>query len=318
MAHPEKKRSFAPLFWVAGIALFILAIYFIRTLTRETLKVRVASVSYRTLSSVVPTNGRVEPVEQFQAHAPAPGVVRKIFVNEGDRVSVGELLVKMDDADIRSHLATAEAQLSQARLQLSEIEHGGTHEELGQFRSNTSTATLEQKQAQANLDAVKTLHQRGSASASEVAAAQQRLDAANLAMQNATSHSTARYNADERTNAAARVQDAQASVQAAHAALAAADIRSPYAGTVYSIPVSEFDFVHDGEDLMDVADLTRLQVRAYFDEPRDRQARRRATRKDRLGCKARPGMARTRRPCADNHHHLRRHPQRRRMPYQRR
>jgi len=36
---------------------------------------------------------------------------------------------------------------------------------------------------------------------------------------------------------------------------------------VYSIPVSQYDFVPAGEDLMDVADLNRIQVRAYFDEP---------------------------------------------------
>ena len=45
------------------------------------------------------------------------------------------------------------------------------------------------------------------------------------------------------------------------------NIRSPLSGTVYSIPVSAFDFVPAGEDLLDVADLNRIQVRAYFDEP---------------------------------------------------
>jgi HlyD family secretion protein len=44
-------------------------------------------------------------------------------------------------------------------------------------------------------------------------------------------------------------------------------MRSPLAGTVYSIPVSAYDFVPAGEDLLDVADLNRIQIRAYFDEP---------------------------------------------------
>ena len=44
-------------------------------------------------------------------------------------------------------------------------------------------------------------------------------------------------------------------------------IRSPIAGTVYSIPFSNFDFVPSGMNIVDVADLTKLQVRAYFDEP---------------------------------------------------
>ena len=45
------------------------------------------------------------------------------------------------------------------------------------------------------------------------------------------------------------------------------DIHAPFAGTVYAVPVAEYDFVKDGDDLVDVADLTQLQVHAYFDEP---------------------------------------------------
>ncbi|HEX4650855.1 MAG TPA: HlyD family efflux transporter periplasmic adaptor subunit, partial [Granulicella sp.] len=46
-----------------------------------------------------------------------------------------------------------------------------------------------------------------------------------------------------------------------------ANIRSTIAGTVYSVPVSEYDYVNAGEELVDVADLNRVRVRAYFDEP---------------------------------------------------
>ena len=46
---------------------------------------------------------------------------------------------------------------------------------------------------------------------------------------------------------------------AAQSNYAANVIRSPIAGTVYAIPVSEYDFVPAGEDLLDVADLDRIQ-----------------------------------------------------------
>jgi HlyD family secretion protein len=45
------------------------------------------------------------------------------------------------------------------------------------------------------------------------------------------------------------------------------DFRAPFSGTVYSVPVSDYDFVGGGEALLNMADLHRLQVRAYFDEP---------------------------------------------------
>jgi HlyD family secretion protein len=267
MAHAEQKRSASALLWVLGLALLVAAVYFIRSLTQQPTQVRVAPVSYQTLSSEVSTNGRVEPVEEYQAHAPAPGVVRKIYVSEGDHVTAGELLFRMEDAEMRSHLTSAEATLSQAQLQLDQLKRGGTTEELGQFKTNTSSARLEEQAAEDNLRAVQALQQKGSASASEVAAAQQRLRTAQNGLSVAGSRSIGRYNLDEVRNAEARVTDARAAVFAAQAALAAVDQRSPISGTVYSIPVSETDFVHEGDDLMDIADLNRIQVRAYFDEP---------------------------------------------------
>ena len=111
------------------------------------------------------------------------------------------------------------------------------------------------------------LFQKGSASRAEVAAAQQKLDAANLTLQSARSHTSGRYNSADIRNAQARVADAQAAVASAENNLANVDIRSPISGTVYNIPVAQYDFVPFGDDVPDVADLTRLQVRAYFDEP---------------------------------------------------
>ena len=267
MAQPEQKRSSVLLLWVAGIVVLLAVVYSIRSITRTTVKVQVVPVTYQTLTKKVPTNGKVEPVEPFQAHAPAPGVVQKIYVDEGQHVTAGQMLVRMDDAEAKARLVSAQATLSQAMLQLASLQRGGTTEELGQFTNNVATARQEQESATTNLVTVKALQQKGSASASEVAAAEQRLSSANTALAIAKSHTNSRYSADERTNAQAQVANARAGVQAAQAALASADIHSPYAGTVYSIPISEYDFVSAGEDLMDVADLHRLQVRAYFDEP---------------------------------------------------
>ena len=269
MAKPEQKRSVTPLLWLAGLAVLIALVVAIRSMTREEVRVRTARVTFQTLTSTVSTNGKVEPIQEFQAHAPSPGVVQRILVNEGQKVAAGTLLVKLDDTDARARLAAAQATLTQAQLQLSDLEHGGTTEERTTFSGNINTAKLEQQSASSNLALMQSLQQKGSASASEVAAAQQRLRSADLALQNASGHATGtnRYSALDRENAQARIADAHAAMDAAQKAISDANIRTPYSGTVYSIPVSQYDFVQAGEDLMDVADLNRIQVRAYFDEP---------------------------------------------------
>jgi HlyD family secretion protein len=68
-------------------------------------------------------------------------------------------------------------------------------------------------------------------------------------------------------NAQAQVKDARASIDAAKSALSNAQIRSPISGTVYYLPVGEHDFVSTDDILIGVADLTRMRVTAYFDEP---------------------------------------------------
>src|SRR4051812_19668518 len=96
------------------LAVVALAILAIRTFTREVVEIRASAVTHQNLLSTVPTNGRVEPIEEFQAHAPGPGVIAKIYVEVGQKVKKGDQLLRMDDADAAARVATARAALSTA------------------------------------------------------------------------------------------------------------------------------------------------------------------------------------------------------------
>jgi HlyD family secretion protein len=267
MAKPEKSRLTSLILWVSVVIAIVAIVFFARSFTREDVEVKVVKVTYQTLLKTASTNGKVEPVDEFQAHAPFSGVIKHIYVSVGDHVAQGTLLVRMDDADANAKLASANAALSAALLNLHDLEHGGSVEERNHYSSDLSSATLDQQQAAERLANAQKLFARGSASAGEVATEQQHLNAANLALSTAKQRSTGRYSSADTANAQARVAEARANVLAAKAGIAAVDIRSPRAGTVYSIPVSEYDFITAGEDILDVADLTVVQVRAYFDEP---------------------------------------------------
>jgi HlyD family secretion protein len=254
---------------VTGIVLAVaaLGIFAIRMFTREVVEIRAAPATYQNLLSTVSTNGRVEPIEYFQAHAPAPGVVAKIYVELGQLVKKGDLLIRMDDADAAARLATAQAALRSAEAAAHDIAQGGTQEERIALSADLNRAQMQKQQAERDLAALKQLQAKGAASAGEVASAEQRLQAANATLSNVQQRQTDRFSPADKSKVQAQLNDARAAVAAAQKALANANIRSPLAGTVYSIPVSQYDFVPAGEDLMDVADLNRLQVRAYFDEP---------------------------------------------------
>ena len=83
----------------------------------------------------------------------------------------------------------------------------------------------------------------------------------------------ARYSTDDLRAQKAQVAEAQAAVNAAQSAYAGVDVRAPFAGTVYALQVTQYQFVAAGETLVQVANLRKLQIRAYFDEPEIGQLR---------------------------------------------
>ena len=261
-----KRRSPALILTVVAI-LAVVAIFAIRSFTRETVDVRVSPVTHENLISSVSTNGKVEPVQQFQAHAPAPGVVKQVFVDVGQKVHQGELLVKLDDTDVVAHIASATATLRAAEANSSDMRQGGTQEERNSISGDLARARLQQQQAIRDVTALQALQAKGAASTAEVAAAQQRLQSANSALETAQLRQTQRYGQSDVGKINAQVTDARQALAAARLDDAKYNIRAPFGGTVYSIPVSAYDFVPAGEDLLDLADLNRIQVRAYFDEP---------------------------------------------------
>ena len=263
----EKTRR-SPLVLIGISALTVLLILLVsRSLLRERVDVRVSPVTRENLVSSVPTNGKVEPIEYFQAHAVAPGVVQKVYVQVGDHVRTGDLLLEMNDADARARMAASTASLRSAEAAAADMRSGGTQEERIMSSGDLARELQEQQQAARNLASLRDLQSHGAASNGEVAAGQDRLTASANALRLTQQRSSGRYSDADRTRALAQVSDAQAAVTAARAAYATANIRAPFAGTVYDAPVNAYDFVNAGEDLLDLADLTRIQVRAYFDEP---------------------------------------------------
>ena len=262
-----EKRLNPAVTWGSVAVIAVLAIMFVRSYTREVVAVRVAPVTHQNLLSTVSTNGKVEPIEEFQAHAPAPGVVEQILVDVGKKVKPGELLIKMDDSDALSRMATANASLKSAEATNADLKQGGTQEERLTMATDLNRAQLQQQQAEKDLAALQLLQQKGAASAGEIESSRQRLEAANSTLKSVQQRSTERYSKTDQSRSAAQLAEAHASLASARSSYAGANIRSPIAGTVYSIPVSQYDFVPAGDDLLDVADLNRIQVRAYFDEP---------------------------------------------------
>lgn len=267
MPTTETRRLNPIALWGIFLAVIVLVFLAIHMFTRETVQVRVAAVNHQNLTRSVSTNGKVEPIQVFQAHASVPGVVEKLYVQVGQKVKTGDLLVKLDDSDAVARLAAANAALSAAEAAMHNMEQGGSQAERLSLASNMEQAKLQQAQATRNLAALEDLQKKGAASTGEVSAAQERLQSANGTVESLELRGTKSYSPADQAHIRAQLSDARAAVAAAQSSYAGDNIRSPLSGTVYSIPVSIYDYVPAGEDLLDVADLNKIQIRAYFDEP---------------------------------------------------
>lgn len=264
-----KRRTSSRWIWVsAGVGLIII-FYFVRMATRTRVPVRVAVTKRSALMKTIPTNGKVEPQPQFnfEAHAPFPGLIKALYVHEGEKVSQGTLLLSMNDTDAHARLATALAALKSAQDNYNSVVQGGTQAERIALSGEISKAQIDRDQAEHDLNALRKLEVGGAASASEVAAAQERLDTDNAALTNLQQRKTNSFDTSDVERAKAALADAQAGYAAAQQVVNEANVRAPFAGTVYLIPVSRTEYVQQGDLLLQMADLSKMQVRAYFDEP---------------------------------------------------
>ncbi len=186
------------------------------------------------IRSLISTNGKVEPIQNFEAHSPVPTTVKRLYVKEGDHVRQGQLLLQLDDADLRSQAARAQAQIKSAQSDQSNLSTGGTHEELLTLDAQLIKARTARDDAQRNLDAYRRLQQQGAASAGEVQQAEETLQRAQADANLLEQKKKERYSQPEAAKVQAQGAEAEAVYEAAEDALRKSSVRAPFDGIVYT------------------------------------------------------------------------------------
>ena len=266
MAQQETAKWRGWVWAVAGLLACAGLFYYFKG-TRTKVVVRAAQVERHDLTRTVSTNGNVEPIEDFEAHAPMSGTVQQVYVDLNQKVQKGQELVRMDDSDARKNVAQAQATLDAALSSLKNLKQGGTKDELLSSSADLNAAQTQLREAQTSERSFEALQAKGAASANEVASAKQRVSDAQAKISQLQTRSRGRYDDADFTAQQSQVSEARAALAAAEAGLNAVDVRAPFAGTVYALPKEQYDFAQGGDPLVDLADLTHLRVRAYFDEP---------------------------------------------------
>jgi HlyD family secretion protein len=254
---------------IAGVVSVAVAAVLIAGLSRrdEVVGVLTAQAARADVDNRVTTNGTVIPTSEFQARSFWPGVIRKVNVELGAKVKPGQLLVSLEDPLAYSRIAAANANLQAARVSYDDVHKGGSQQDRIGLAGDLEQAQLAIAQDTKALKALKELQRKGAASDAEISSAQQRLDSANASLKTLREKKSDRFSPSDIRNSTTHLQEMQAALDAAKNQFNDANIHTPIGGTVYAIHVVDYDWVPVGADMIRVADLKHVEVKAYFDEP---------------------------------------------------
>jgi HlyD family secretion protein len=267
MPTPRPSTSRRVVIWTIAVLIVLAVFYIAHIATRTVLQVRAYTVVRASILSTDSTNGKVQPVKNYEAHAPFPGLVKAVYVHQGQKVRRGELLLTLDDTDARARLAQAQANLVATQANEKTLIAGGDAEQRYSFEGQLSQARIEEAGAQQSLTTLQALAAKGAASRGEVDQAKNRLANDSSSLQVLEQQQSARRHPATLSTAQAQVAEAQAAVNSAQSAITQSMVRAPINGTVYSLSVAQSDYAQQGDRLLQMADLNHLQVLAYFDEP---------------------------------------------------
>ena len=224
-------------------------------------------------AAMVAGPGRVEPLsEEIEVAAELSGKLIEVRVEEGDRVSAGQVLARLEDRDYAARLDSARARLAVAAAERARLLNGSRPEER---REAAAVAA----QAEAELEHARLEVERGRRLFSEGVIAREALDRTErdwrvADARQAETHERALVvdpaaRADDLARADAAVTLARASVDEAEAMLAKTVVRSPISGVVlrrHRRAGESVSLEGSAPAIVTVADGRVLRVRVDIDE----------------------------------------------------
>jgi HlyD family secretion protein len=230
-------------------------------------KINFATAKRTTLTSTLPTNGKVEPFEWQAMRAERAGVISSVAVREGQEVHKDEVIASISDPSLQSDVQGAEARVAEARANLSALESGGKPAELVEIENSLKQAHLELEQEQKNYAALDRLVQKQAATSQEATAARQKMEQTQAVIEGLERRRQSLVAKSDVAAAQARLQDAQSALHLAQERAAQGVVRAPMGGTIYGLVARAGGYVNLGDLLANVGQLGRLRVRLYVDEP---------------------------------------------------
>lgn len=228
--------------------------------------VDMATAETRQLSERVTAGGTVEALEEVTVTTKLTGRVAAVLVKESDRVHAGQVLVRLEDAEILAQVRQADANLQAARARFQLLEQGARPQERAQVDAAVAQAQASLENAKQTLARMQSLYDSGAVSKAQLDAARLQYDVAqsqyeSVVQQRSVVQTGARP--EELAMAHAQVDQAEATLAFARLQAQNAIITSPLTGTVthrFVDPGDLASLMPGQTDLVTVAQIDTVYV----------------------------------------------------------
>ncbi len=221
--------------------------------------VMVAAVTTRDIASAIQGIGTVEAKTLVSVSSKITGRVVAVLVDEGDIVTAGQLVARLDDAQYRADMDRAEATVRATDAQLRDLLAGARAEEIEQLRARLSSASATRTLTEQDFERVRNLFARELISAQDRDRARQAYDVG-IAQEREARHALELALRGTRKDlieaGRAQLQAAQAALVLAEEKLADTRIDSPLTGYVVSRELEAGSIVNPGAAIYKLADPT--------------------------------------------------------------
>ncbi len=223
-------------------------------------------------SAVLTAGGYVIARDFYELSSKIGGRVKKAYVDRGDYVEEGDLILQIEDAEFEAQVQQSEARLASAKARLAQMKAGSRRQEIGSAKAAVAAAKATAAKARAVLGRQEELAREGIVSPQELDLARADSGVAAANVKTATENLRlveAGPRQEEIDVAAAQVQEAAANLAFAKIQLAFTEIRAPVSGTLLYEMAKKGELVTSstfGGSRGSVADLTDLQVEIDVNE----------------------------------------------------
>ena len=215
-------------------------------------------------------SGNVE-VTETNVGFKLPGRVMELTVDEGQQVNVGQLIARIDNAELASVVMQNKASLQEAMTRLAELRAGSRVQEIERARASVNAQAADLDKAKKDYERADILYKNGAISASQFEAAQNAYNTRVAQLKSAQETlSLVREGPRKEDIQAAehRVQQVKAMVNASEERLKDTVLLAPISGVILRKNVELGETLSSGTPAFTIGDLENPWVKVYVKENR--------------------------------------------------